>query len=300
MSHFKPSDDLEHEIGTATYARESWFWVMPVPHEGIAGLVYLWRDGDTGRWGRFIGLGDSLATEPLFLDAAGDLVLEGEDMRDATIGGLRVRQPEPLKTAELEWHGDGVHVQCSMTALHAPFSWRENQNGCPDWAATDRYEQSLRTKGVFTVGDRTVEFESMGHRDHSWGPRDWRALQHWKWMNASTLDGELSLHAWIGFAKGDITYNGYVNRGGVLSPINFVYAEADLDENFMHTAVRAKLTTEDGGELQMDTISVAGLPIPARQLRMNEIACHAKLDGSDAIAHIELGWPQSYIADYTG
>lgn len=297
MSRFQPSDDLVHEIGTVQYARESWFHVLPVPHEGMAGLVYLWRDGDTGKWGHIIGIGDSLSVDPLVLEAIDDLDIEG-DLRDARIGALHVRQPDPLKTAELEWRGDDASLQCSLSALHDPFSWHENENGCAYWVADERYEQSMRITGTFTVGDRTVEFDSMGHRDHSWGTRDWRAVQHWKWMNASTLDGELSLHAWIGCALGDMTYNGYVNRGGVVTPITFVHAHADLDENFMHTGVQATLTLADGSTLEMEAKSVAGVPVPARHLRMNEIAGHAKLDGADAISHIEVGWPQSYIADY--
>jgi len=187
-----------------------------------------------------------------------------------------------------------------MEGLHEPFSWHENENGCPAWAAHDRYEQSVRTRGRFVVGGRTIDFESMGHRDHSWGTRDWRALQHWKWMNAATLDGSLSVHGWIGFALGGITYNGYVNRAGSVSPITFVTADAQLDENFMHTAVSATLTTADGASLQLEATSVAGLPIPARHLQMNEIAGTATLDGQEAISHIELGWPQAYIKEYVG
>jgi len=185
-----------------------------------------------------------------------------------------------------------------MRGLHAPFSWHDGRDGCPPWAADDRFEQSVRTQGAFSADGRSVEFESMGHRDHSWGTRDWRPLQHWKWINAATLDGEVTLHGWISYALGDRQVNGYVNRGGDVQPIVSAEATAELDEQFMHTAVTGTFTTAGGDNVELAATSVAGTPIRARHLQLNEVACEATLGGAPAVAHIELGWPQSYIAEF--
>jgi hypothetical protein len=67
----------------------------------------------------------------------------------------------------------------------------------------------------------------------------------------------------------------------------------------MHTHTSGRFRTLDGAELLMETEAVAGMPLIARHMQANEVACTATLDGSPAVAHIEHGWPVSYISDYT-
>jgi len=299
MSRFTHQDDLLHDIEGRPNGRESLFFVLPIPHEGLAALAYVFKDASTGRFGRIVALADSLSTEPLFLDMAGDLELEGDDLDDFTVGGLHVRQPVPLRTAELSFAAQDVALQCTVEGLHEPFSWHDGVDGCMPWAADDRYEQSVRTQGSVTVGGRTVDFTSVGHRDHSWGTRDWRPLQHWKWINAATPDGQVSVHAWISYALGDRQVNGYVNRGGKVSAIQTAESHAVLDDRFMHTRVSGTFVDADGLELRLEATSVAGLAIPARHMQMNENACLGTLDDAPAIAHIELGWPAAYVQEYT-
>ena len=300
MAHFTATDDLHHDISAFPNGRESLFWVMPVPADGALAMAYLWRDAHDGKYGRIVALTNRFGGEPPFCDVQVGLDLAGDDFDDCFAAGLRVTQPEPLCTAVLDFDdGDGFALHVTHTGLHEPFSWRDGLGGCPDWAAHDRYEQSTRTEGTITIGGRTIALESgIGHRDHSWGSRDWRALQHWKWMNAATIDGELSFHGWISFALGERQVNGYVNRAGALSPIVEADAHSTLDGAFMHTAVDGRFRTLDGAELTMHADGVAGMPLLARHMQMQEVACTATLDGRPAIAHIEHGWPISYIEDY--
>lgn len=299
MAHFAPADDLHHDISGFAHGRESLFWVLPVPDQGVLAMAYLWRDAHDGKYGRIVGLTDHFGGEPSYLDVQAGLDLTGADFDDCTAAGLHVRQPEPLRTAALDYDDGEFALQIELHGLHEPFSWRQGLGGCPDWAAHDRFEQSTRTRGTITIGGRTIAFEDgIGHRDHSWGSRDWRALQHWKWINAATVDGELSLHGWISFALGERQINGYVNRGGVVSPIVEAEAHSTLDAAFMHTAVEGRFRTLDGAVLTLHANGVAGMPLAARHMQMQEVACSATLDGRAAVAHIEHGWPASYIADY--
>jgi hypothetical protein len=300
VTHFTAADDLHHDISEFANGRESLFWVMPVPDQGVLAMAYLWRDAHDGKYGRIIGLTDRFGGEPRYHDVQVGLDLEGDDFDDCAVAGLRLTQPEPLRTAAVSYDdGNGFALHITHTGLHQPFSWRDGLGGCPDWAAFDRFEQSTRISGTVTIAGRTISVaDGIGHRDHSWGTRDWRALQHWKWMNAATLDGELSLHGWISFALGERQVNGYVNRGGTLSPIVEAEAHSQLDDAFMHTRTSGRFKTLDGAELLMETKAVAGMPMIARHMQANEVACTATLDGRLAIAHIEHGWPVSYIADY--
>jgi hypothetical protein len=170
VARFSAEDDLLHPISPdEPHGRESFAWAVPVPQEGLLAFLYTARDADTGLYSRIVGLADDMTGETLYRDVVGNIELDGEDFDDGTVAGLHVRQPEPLTTAELSYAADGVRVEVSMQALHEPFSWHDNKDGCADWIATDRYEQSVSTTGVIEVGGRTVKFESMGHRDHSWG-----------------------------------------------------------------------------------------------------------------------------------
>jgi hypothetical protein len=299
MGHFSAADDLHHDISSFKHGRESLFWVFPLPDAGALAMTYLWRDAHDGKYGRIVALTDHFGGEPSYIDVQAGLDLEGDDFDDCVAAGLHVRQRDPLKTAALDYDDGEFALHLRLEGLHEPFSWRDGLGGCPEWAAHDRYEQSTRTAGQITIGGTQIELGGgIGHRDHSWGSRDWRPLQHWKWMNASTLDGELTFHGWISFALGERQVNGYVNRGGVLSPIVEAEAHSQLDHEFMHKQVSGRFKSLDGLELLMEADGVAGMPLSARHMQMQEVACTATLDGRPAIAHIEHGWPASYIQDY--
>jgi hypothetical protein len=298
-AHFQPTDDLLHDISGAPHARESLLWTCPLPDEDLLVFAYAWRDGDTETYGRLIAVGGPDVHAPLVFDFAEGLQLEGENLDDCVIGGLRISQPEPLRVAEIRFESDAVSYEARFEALHVPFSWHQNAGGCPAWAATDRYEQSVRTSGVVQLGDEpAVVFSGAGHRDHSWGTRDWRALQHWKWMNATSADGEVSLHAWDSLAYGNRQVLGYVNRGGEVVPIRDIDVTVDLDDRLVHRGVRAVIFDEAGMETVLEATTAAGVQVPIADLYLNEIAMHATIDGRPAVAHVELGWPKTYVDQF--
>lgn len=293
-TRFTPADDLLHDIDGIPDGRESLAYVIPVPDEGLAVMVYAWRHADTGAWGRLVGVGGPDPHAPYVFDIVDGVAMEGEDLDDFTVAGLHIRQPDALQSAELRYATADVEVDLRLDALHAAFSWHENADGCPAWAASDRYEQSVRATGTVKVAGREVAIDGFGHRDHSWGTRDWRALQHWKWMNATTRDGAVSLHAWESLAYAERHVMGYVNRGGTVTPITGVRATAQLDGTLVHQGVSVEITTEDGATTAFEATLAAGLVVPVSQLYMHEIAMTATIDGAPAVAHVEFGWLQSY------
>ncbi|WP_354699104.1 hypothetical protein DSM112329_04811 [Paraconexibacter sp. AEG42_29] len=294
---FTAADDLMHDLSGAPFGRESLLWTAPLPDEGLLVFAYAWKTAATGKFGRFVAVAGDNGGKPLVLEAIDDVDLEGDDFDDCTIGGLRIRQPAPLQTAQLAFASENVEYEATFTGLHFPFSWHENEDGCAAWAATDRYEQSCRVTGRLKLGDREVVIDGHGHRDHSWGTRDWRALQHWKWINAAAGD-DLSIHAWTSYALGDNQINGYINRGGVVTPLVDVQAKAQLDDRMLHETVTAVLTDADGGVVTLEAQRAAMWQMPIRHLYLNEAAMSGTLDGQKAVVHVELGWPQSYIDDY--
>ncbi|MDT7589950.1 MAG: hypothetical protein QOC83_6193 [Pseudonocardiales bacterium] len=312
LTRFTPEDDLLHdEISrSGPHARESLLLTAPIPEEQLLVFLYLWREGGT-RWGRFLFVGGPDMAEPLFVSHSDDAEFTGDDLRDFTVGGLHWRQPEPLTVAEVDFRAersasgtsigaDGLELSLRFDGIHEPFSWHDNADGCPDWVAHNRYEQSGVTRGSLTLGERRLEFTGVGHRDHSWGSRNWNMLQHWKWMNAATRDGAVSLHAMIMFVKGRILVNGYLNRDGLVSPIATAEATAELDERMIHRSLSGVFTDEAGREMALECGYAAGWSMPIQHLLLNEISMTATLDGAPAVAHVELGWPADYVRALTG
>ena len=296
LTQFTPDDDLLHDEVSASglYARESLLLTAPIPDEQLLIFLYAWREGGT-KWGRFVFIAGADMNSPLFLSHADDTDYSGENLRDFTVGGLHWRQPKPLTTAEVEFHAGRVELALRFEGIHAPFSWHDNADGCPDWAAHNRFEQSGLTRGSLTLGDRHVEFTGVGHRDHSWGSRNWNMLQHWKWINAATPDGASSLHAMIMWVKGKTLVNGYLNFNGQVSPIVSAEASADLDDNMVHRAARGRFVDEQGREMTFESRYSAGWSMPIQHLLLNEIGMAATLNCAPAVAHVELGWPTDYV-----
>src|SRR5581483_2325010 len=162
---FTARDDLLHDVSqSGPHARESLLWTAPLPDDEQLVFVYMWREAGT-RWGRFVFVGGTDMSEPEFLSFEDQADFSGGDLDDCVVGGLHVRQPEPLRVAELDFTGDGLRLELRFEGIHEPFSWHDNADGCPSWVADNRFEQSCLVSGTVTLGDRTFEINSSGgHR----------------------------------------------------------------------------------------------------------------------------------------
>jgi hypothetical protein len=118
---------------------------------------------------------------------------------------LRGERGEPVEIAiDLVWETDGV-----------PYAWR----------ASTRYEIPCRVSGVVRVGDEEIRFSGPGQRDHSWGARDWWAVD-WMW-SALHLDDGTHTHA-VGLPDMPGYGVGYVQRDGELREIETVNTDSEL------------------------------------------------------------------------
>src|SRR3546814_5597958 len=90
--------------------------------------------------------------------------------------------------------------------------------GCPPYAADDRIEQSGRITGTLRIGDRVIDIRTMGHRDHSWGTRDWGALHFYRWLQSQAGE-DMSVHFWEFYALGERQLRGYVCKDGLMAEI---------------------------------------------------------------------------------
>src|SRR5262249_2972581 len=118
---------------------------------------------------------------------------------------LRGEAGEPVELAlDLVWETDGI-----------PYAWR----------ASTRYEIPCRVSGAVILDGESIELRGPGPRDHSWGSRDWWAVD-WMW-SALHLDDGSHTHA-VGLPEMPGFGVGYVQRGEELLEIETVTEEHEL------------------------------------------------------------------------
>ncbi len=132
---------------------------------------------------------------------------------DDHAGPLRGEPGDPVEIAmDLVWETDGV-----------PFQWRQST----------RYEIPCRVTGTVRVGDEEIAFAGPGQRDHSWGARDWWAVD-WMW-SALHLDDGTHTHA-VGIPQMPGYGVGYTQRGDGITEITTVNATHEIADDGLVSA----------------------------------------------------------------
>ncbi|WP_028933262.1 DUF7064 domain-containing protein [Pseudonocardia spinosispora] len=292
-SNLTPSDDRRHRPADGTKGRDSLYFNLMLPEHELGVFVYTWVDhrGVAGRlvtaWGP--------EEKPYAFEIEHGIDMGEADFDDWNVAGLRMRHLEPLSTAQVTFSSTPIELTYDFQGLHEAFDFDRNPLGCPRWMALNRFEQTGRASGEVRVGDRTIRFDQPAHRDHSWGRRNWRMPQHWKWIVAQTPSGQgLNLFQWV--VKGELGTNGYVLRDG--EPVGLVDARcrAVYDDDMTSRRLHATLVDEEGGEteLVLDRFGSVALPVGANTV-LNEAACRAAIDGEASWGQFETQWPASYV-----
>ncbi|MBS1891111.1 MAG: hypothetical protein JST59_07450 [Actinobacteria bacterium] len=289
-----PEDDLRHEISGAA-GRESLWFNVSLEDEGLAVLAYTWVGVD-GQAGSLLTVVDS-DDRAVVQASAADVDATGMDFDAWQVGDLRVRTREPLQVAELSFSSADAELDLTYTGMHDAFAYGDHPDGCPQYVAKERFEQSCRVRGSLTLGDREIAVDTRGHRDHSWGTREWNAYHHWKWMNAQTDEVQTNLFHCLAYGRSLV--NGYVARGGTeISPIVAIDGlEMTHDDDWSHRHVEVAIHTADGRTLALDADRYARFSFPAGEsIVLDEVACTGTLDGEPASMHVEMGWDRTYAA----
>jgi hypothetical protein len=293
---YETGDDLRHRLADGGKTRDSLFWEMILPEEqiGFQAYLYLTSEGTAGFnvivWGP--------EEKPLVLDLVQGEVADDMNFDYFKLQGIKLVQPADSKTAELSYSSEKIALEFNFTGIHDPFSYRQNPDGLPGWFALNRLEQSGWVKGFLEIGDRRIELDRIGHRDHSWGLRKWGVPHHWKWLVAYTPDASRIVNAWIWLAKGEWGVGGYVVRDGELIPISHVKQHATFDDDMSQRSISVDITDIRGDHcrLEMERFGIVKLPTGGRLATMiMEAACHATIDGIAAAGQFETQWSQDYL-----
>jgi hypothetical protein len=274
---------------------------MIMPDERLGLQVYLYLT-DRGRVGYNVAVWGP-EQEPLALELGGGVVGPDMDFDDFAFDGLTVSQPQLRRTARVAYASEHVRLQYDFEAVHDAFSYRANPDGLPSWFAANRLEQSGRVAGFLEVpgeGGRVRRIDwngRMGHRDHSWGTRDWGMPHHWKWFVAYTESGR-AVNGWIWIAKGEWGFAGCVVRDGVTIPVSRIEHTADYDDDMTQRRLNAVLVDVTGGRTHVVLERYGLIKLPSNDKAGTEIwesACDATIDGEPGAGQWETHWPTAYL-----
>ena len=178
---------------------------------------------------------------------------------------LRGERGEPVEVGlDLVWETDGV-----------PYAWRQ----------TTRYEIPCRVTGTVRVGDEEIAFAGPGQRDHSWGARDWWALD-WMWSALHFEDGTRT-HA-VGVPQIPGYGVGYVQRDGELTEIESVRASEEVAADGLITSAQI-VTGPDPLSVEVEPVAFGAILLVAPDGRVSHFPramCRVRTDGGDR----GVGW----------
>lgn len=293
---YGPADDRRHWPDQPDgRMRDSYFWEMIMPDEQLGMQVYLYLTS-RGRAGYNVCVWGPGA-EPLAMHLQQGTIAPDQDLDELRFEGLTVTQPELRRTALVTYERDDVALRFDFTALHDAFSYHQNPDGLPTWMARNRFEQTGHVTGFLQVGDRRVEWDRIGHRDHSWGPRNWGIPHHWKWFIAYT-PSRRAVNGWIWIARGEWGFAGYVVEDGVTIPVARIDHHATYDDAMVQTRLEADVVDIRGTTTRVVLDSFGAVHLPTHdpmETVIIEAACTATIDDELGAAQFETHWPTPYL-----
>lgn len=290
-----PIHDGRHRLGTGALERESIPYVISLPEHGLATFVYTWVSKDNVAGCAFLVFGPTIGEQPIMEMVDGIDVGPSMNFDDWNVGPLQLRQDLKLKTAEVRASGKRVSLDLRFDAITPAYAYSAHADGCPDWAATNRLEQSGRVKGSLTIDGKVYAVDTTCARDHSWGTRNWDIPQHWKWVHAQA-GSDLCLHFWKIEARGRTVLRGYVWRDGVFAEVDHVDVDFENDAQYRHTRIQARVRDTTGRTTTLSGQYFAHFPMPpVPTCTLMEGAMRCELDGKPGVGWSEFMWPTAYL-----
>ena len=294
----EPEDEGRHEPGPEALWNESWYFDA-VSDDGTLG-VYV-------RLGRLPNQGVALYTacvcgpdrpSIMLVDAAAPLPDARDDEQRIETATLTASQRcvEPLERFEVSARGTAqahvdeaaplrgeagepvsISLELSFATDGIPYAWRQST----------RYEIPCRVTGTITIGEERIDFAGPGQRDHSWGARDWWAVD-WMWSALHLADGTHT-HA-VGLPQMPGYGVGYVQRDGELEEIDNVTTDPVVADDGLTTSERI-VAGPPPLELAIEPVAFGALRLEAPDGRLSlfpRAMCRARAaDGREGWGWVE-------------
>lgn len=288
--------DERHALPDSPFSRESIPYIVVLPEHGIAFFTYTWVTGDSVAGAALAVFGPGVGDAPIQQRLADRPVPADMGFDDWRIDSFRMAQDLKFDHAQIFWETPEATVDFSFEAFHPPYSYGADPRGCPTYCANDRIEQSGRARGTLRLGDRVIEFDATGHRDHSWGTRDWVPFQQYEWF-VGQVGSDIAVHFWHFHALGKEHRRGYVFKDGLMSRVETIDVDVDYDDQYRQTGYRAELVDAAGRTTRIEAeVFDTYLLAPDPSISLIESGARAVIDGKAGVGWMECAWPTDYLA----
>lgn len=290
-----PKEDGRHVLRQDPVARESIPYMVVLPEHRLTAFVYTWVGVDSKAGAACCVFGPGIGPQPVFEKTDGIEVPRTMDFDRWEVAGIRLCQDKPLETAHVAYRGKRVSLDLQFRGFHPAYGYAGHPRGCPREIADDRFEQSGLVKGILTVDGREIPFDTTGHRDHSWGTRDWSAIQHWKWFQGQA-GADMSVHFFDVLVAGKTSLRGYVYKDGLMAEVTRVDFDFEHDTALAPLSMDAVVHDDAGRSVRVTGTKVASYPFLIGPATINiQSGMDLKFDGAPAVGWLELSWPKAYL-----
>ena len=227
-----------------------------------AGFVYLMRDWKT------------LLLKPVIKRGRPEF-----DGRELNLKGLEYR----VDGCDwiLEFDSDRISFSIRFKPLNRAYAYAtEEADKAFERIGTQHYEQAGEFEGWIMVAGKKERFgPCFGHRDHSWGIRDWSSVDKYR-LFCCTFSKDLAVNLWEGSMGGMEFLEGYVFDGErnslvVRSKVKTEYGDNGLEPK----SARIHIEDDEGREHLMKCKVVSCTPFPPKQSLLYETISEMNLNG---------------------
>ncbi len=137
-----------------------------------------------------------------------------------------------------------------------------------DMAAQQHYEQGMKATGTLYLKetDETRKIHCLGHRDHSWGTRDWVGIDRWYWISAQFEDRTVNITR-VEF-RGKILHNGFISSKNGNIAIKKIEVTTKTKEDGKTPLSSTFILKDENGtkhSIISNTIFTLHMPVPVKE-----------------------------------
>ncbi len=280
-------DDYTHPLGPEKNFNESMYFNFFDRARGLGGFV---------RLGNRANEGYAEMTVCLYLPGGPVLFnykrpeISTNDAFD--VGGMKFEVIEPLEKLRTTYDGSAVYLErpeemanprqafsanpfkkVALDLVHEAVGPLYGSTGADRQVtdpekefATAHYEQHMRARGALSIDSQTYEIDGFGLRDHSWGPRYWQAIHHYRWLTINFGPDLGMMCSIVARTPDEVTRTGVVVRGERMERIADIDLQTEFDANGLyHRDLRAKVSLEGGEQLDLSGRVMSFIPLRNRR-----------------------------------
>jgi hypothetical protein len=128
-------------------------------------------------------------------------------------------------------------------------------------SGAQHYEHAGRVEGTILIDGNEHKISGFGQRDHSWGVRDMRVPDKWRWFSCQ-FGEELCFNATEVKLLAFRAFGGHVHYEGRSEPLKDWTLEADMDETGRWAKrLTLNLTAASGRQFKIEGTATANIPV---------------------------------------